>query len=105
MRDGLAWVRQHLVPVISAQPLGIDPHTANPDDLVVTHSEEQEKSSSVVTQIACTLLRLLALRCRRATRSGVVKRGCCDGQILLLSVWDDGLQGKQIAKGNTVLTQ
>lgn len=45
--DGLAGVRQHLVPVVSAQPLGVDAHAANPDDLVVAHPEEEQRSSTI----------------------------------------------------------
>lgn len=49
VRDGLAWVRQHLVPVVSPQSFCIDPHTANPNYLIMTHSEEQQKSNTVIS--------------------------------------------------------
>lgn len=38
MGDGLPWVRQHLVPVVPAQALGVDAHPTDSDDLVVAHS-------------------------------------------------------------------
>lgn len=37
--DGLPWIRQHLVPVVPAQAFGVDPHSTDPYDLVVAHSE------------------------------------------------------------------
>lgn len=43
MCDGLPRVGQHLVPVVSAQALGTDPHAADAYDLIVTHSEGETK--------------------------------------------------------------
>lgn len=36
--DGLAWVRQHLTPVVSAQPLGVVAYLTYADDLIVTYT-------------------------------------------------------------------
>lgn len=43
MRDGLPWVRQHLVPVVPAQAFRVDPHTADSYDLIVAHSVGETK--------------------------------------------------------------
>lgn len=43
MGDGLPRVGQHLIPVVSAQAISTDPHTADSYDLIVTHPEGQTK--------------------------------------------------------------
>lgn len=38
MRNGLSWVRQHLIPVVPAKAFSIDPHSTDSYDLVVANS-------------------------------------------------------------------
>lgn len=49
MCDGLPRVCQHLVPVVPAQALSIDPHTADSYDLIVAHSGGETKGLELVS--------------------------------------------------------
>lgn len=50
--DGLPWVCQHLVPVVPSQAFGVDPHTTDSNDLVVTHSKGEIEGLASVTRHA-----------------------------------------------------
>lgn len=46
--DGLAWVRQHLIPVISAQALGHAPHPTHTNNLIVADAVDGRRGTCLL---------------------------------------------------------